>query len=159
MIQPSSRSTIFSKARLLLAFVPFILLVILHIFILLIILPHENGILNVHIASRAGGQDYFVNGSEFTMINYIAIGVAFIVGVLTYILHRARKLVLSAICFVVLCVFSSVYIGIFLQNSLEVLLDGWGSALGLILSLAIFTTLLSIVLSSNDFNLKNQKIK
>ncbi len=157
MIQSRSHAQVFTKVRILLPFVPFVLLLVLHIFILLVIVPYESGLLHIQIASRAGESTYFLDATEFMAVSYIAMGVAGIIGMLVTLMHRAKKLVASTIWFAILCVLCSAYVSIFLQNAFQALWGGWGSLLGIMIPLLIFTVLLGLVVSSKEYDFKNKK--
>jgi hypothetical protein len=89
------------------------LLVLLHVFMLSVVFPHQAGFMNLHIPSRSGGYDLYVDTVKFTSINGIILaGAAFITAVVVGLTRLKKDGAATGVAFVLL-VASVVYIALY----------------------------------------------
>jgi hypothetical protein len=133
-----------------------ILLVLLHTFLLLIVFPHQAGFMNLHIPSRSGGYDLYVDTAKFIAINSVVLVVAVFVTAVVAGLTRLKKDGAATGVTFVLLVASIVYVALYVGSAFYILWGGLGATLGVIGTIAIGMALELPLLMWMNQNLKKQ---
>lgn len=112
--------------------------------------------MNLHIPSRSGGYDLYVDAAKFTAINGIILaGAAFITAVVVGLTRFKKDGAATGVTFVLLVV-SIVYIALYVGSAFYALWGGYGATLGVVGMIALGMTLELPLLMWMNQNLKKQ---
>ncbi|MGH7218287.1 MAG: hypothetical protein ACREGE_02495, partial [Candidatus Microsaccharimonas sp.] len=106
------------------------LLVLLHLYMVYGLIPHQQGFVGIYLPARSGGKEFLVDSDEFFIISSIAIAVAAVFAALVIGLLHRNKNRLATILMLWLLVLSSMYLAIFVGNIFDELWGGLWSIVG-----------------------------
>lgn len=137
------------KLLVILTFTPVLLLAALHLLFMYAVLPREDGLVNIGIASRIGTNNFYLNSADFIALSLSTIAAALILGLLITFMHRLKRSTKAvAVSLLVLNLVTIIYFGILLSSAFDALWGGWYSALGTVIAVILFILIASPILNS-----------